>query len=128
ERVGSWAPNCAEWAITQFATAKIGAVLVNINPSYRTHELEFALRQSGTSTLILQGAFKTSNYVEMLSELAPEIVSATHGELDSERLPELSRVICLDAVRTLAGMLSWQQLLTHAESIVPHQLAEQQAR
>ncbi|MFW6346503.1 MAG: AMP-binding protein, partial [Halomonas sp.] len=58
ERVGIWSPNCAEWTITQFATAKIGAILVNINPSYRTHELEYALKQSGTSTLILQGKFK----------------------------------------------------------------------
>ncbi len=73
DRVGIWSPNCAEWTITQFATAKIGAILVNINPSYRTHELEYALKQSGTSTLILQGKFKTSDYVATLAELAPEL-------------------------------------------------------
>ena len=73
ERVGIWATNRAEWAITQFATAKIGAILVNINPSYRSHELDYALRQSGTSTLILQGAFKTSRYADMIAELVPAL-------------------------------------------------------
>lgn len=127
ERVAIWAPNCAEWAITQFATAKIGAILVNINPSYRTHELEYALDQSGTSTLVLQGAFKSSDYVEMLSELVPEIDTVSPSELISQRLPVLRRVICLDAARAKPGMLSWQALLAQAESIPAKQLAELQA-
>ncbi|MCP1367101.1 AMP-binding protein [Halomonas sp. BBD48] len=127
ERVGIWAPNCAEWTITQFATAKIGAVLVNINPSYRTHELEYALRQSGTSTLVLQGAFKSSNYVDMLAELVPEIDSATPGSLASARLPALQRVICLDEGRTRPAMLTWESLQARAEDIDATQLAELQA-
>jgi len=71
DRVGIWAPNCAEWMITQYATAKIGAILVTINPSYRTHELGFALNQSGISVLVTATAFKTSNYAEMVDEVAP---------------------------------------------------------
>src|SRR5690554_855452 len=97
ERVGIWSPNNAQWCITQFATAKIGAILVNINPSYRTHELEYALRQSGASTLILQGKFKASDYVATLAELAPELRDGGPGTFRSAKLPELKRVVCLDA-------------------------------
>src|SRR3954467_1610869 len=69
ERVGIWAPNCAEWAIVQFATAKVGAILVNINPAYRTHEVEYALRQSGVKLLVSAPAFKTSDYRAMIDEV-----------------------------------------------------------
>lgn len=125
DRVGIWAPNCAEWAITQFATAKIGAVLVNINPSYRSHELEYALKQSGTSTLILQGSFKSSDYVQTIAELVPAL-ERTSGPLVSERLPSLKRVVCLDESRTLPGMLSWSALLERADQISTERLAEVQ--
>src|SRR4051794_15859425 len=69
DRVGIWAPNCAEWAIVQFATAKVGAILVNINPAYRTHEVEYALRQSGVKLLVSAPAFKTSDYHAMIDEV-----------------------------------------------------------
>jgi fatty-acyl-CoA synthase len=69
DRVGIWAPNCAEWAIVQFATAKAGAILVNINPAYRTHEVEYALRQSGVKLLVSAPAFKTSDYRGMIDEV-----------------------------------------------------------
>lgn len=69
DRVGIWAPNCAEWTIVQYATAKIGAILVNINPAYRTHELAYVLAQSGVRTLISATAFKTSDYAAMVSEV-----------------------------------------------------------
>ncbi|UYG09360.1 AMP-binding protein [Halomonas sp. M4R1S46] len=135
DRVGIWSPNCAEWTITQFATAKIGAILVNINPSYRTHELEYALKQSGTSTLILQGTFKTSDYVATLAELVPELreekaLERRDGSPDglaSARLPELKRVICLDEERALRGMYSWTDLLAHADRVGADRLAEVQA-
>ncbi len=64
ERIGIWSPNRAEWTITQFATSKIGAILVNINPSYRVHELEYALQQSGCAMLVLAPHFRTSNYTD----------------------------------------------------------------
>ncbi|MCW4151742.1 AMP-binding protein [Halomonas sp. 18H] len=128
DRVGIWSPNRAEWAITQFATAKLGAILVNINPSYRTHELEYALRQSGTSTLVLQGAFKGSDYVAALAELMPELNEASGADSwQSERLPELQRVICLDAAHALPGILSWQAMREHAGDVSPKALAERQA-
>ncbi|WP_445001075.1 AMP-binding protein [Halomonas mongoliensis] len=127
DRVGIWSPNCAEWTITQFATAKIGAVLVNINPSYRTHELEYALKQSGASTLILQGKFKSSDYVATLAELAPELREGGPGTFRSAKLPELKRVVCLDADRALTGMFSWQSMLAHADEVSAEHLAEVQA-
>jgi fatty-acyl-CoA synthase len=71
DRVGIWAPNCAEWVITQYATAKIGAILVNINPAYRTRELEFVLNQSGARLLVAAAAFKTSDYAGMIAEVRP---------------------------------------------------------
>lgn len=77
DRVGIWAPNCAEWVILQLATAKIGAILVNINPAYRTHELAYVLKQSGVRTLVSATAYKSSDYVTMVAEVqadCPELV------------------------------------------------------
>ncbi len=73
DRIGIWAPNCAEWAIIQYATAKIGVILVNINPAYRTHELEYALRQSGCRGLVAATEFKGSDYVAMVREVRPAL-------------------------------------------------------
>ena len=69
DRVGIWSPNCAEWTLTQYATAKIGAILVNLNPAYRTHELGYALNQSGTRLLVSATGFKTSDYRAMVDEV-----------------------------------------------------------
>ncbi|HJQ46768.1 MAG TPA: AMP-binding protein [Amycolatopsis sp.] len=71
DRVGIWAPNCAEWVLTQYATAKLGAILVNINPAYRSHELEFVLNQAGISVLVAAERFKTSDYAAMIDEVRP---------------------------------------------------------
>ncbi|TDC71457.1 AMP-binding protein [Actinomadura sp. GC306] len=72
DRVGIWAPNCAEWMLVQYATAKLGAILVNINPAYRVHELEFVLDQAGIRTLVAAKAFKTSDYAAMIEEVRPK--------------------------------------------------------
>ena len=96
ERVGIWAPNRAEWAVLQFATARMGAILVNVNPAYRTHELEYALRNAGVSTLVMARSFRGSDYVEMLREVrprCPELRAALVIEEDWEELRA-------DAVRT----------------------------
>jgi len=77
ERVGIWSPNCAEWVLLQYATAKAGVVLVNINPAYRSHELAYALRQSGVKLLVSAAAFKTSDYRAMIEEVRGDL-----GELD----------------------------------------------
>jgi len=92
DRVGIWAPNCAEWTIAQFATAKAGLILVNINPAYRLGELEHALRSVGCRTLITAARFKTSDYIAMIRELVPELGNGS-GELKSSLLPELRHVI-----------------------------------
>ncbi len=94
DRIGIWAPNCAEWVIAQFATAKAGLILVNINPAYRLAELEHALRVVGCRTLITAARFKTSDYIAMIRELVPELGNGS-GELKSSRLPELRHVISI---------------------------------
>ncbi|MBT8441494.1 MAG: AMP-binding protein, partial [Gammaproteobacteria bacterium] len=89
DRVGVWGPNSSEWAITQMATAKIGAILVNINPAYRLYELEYALNKSGCRAIVSAEQFKSSKYLEMLYALAPELNSCEPGRLKSEKLPDL---------------------------------------
>src|SRR5205085_5192580 len=81
DRIGVWAPNCWEWAVTQFATAKAGLILVNINPAYRLSEAEYALNKVGCKALVTAIAHKTSEYLAMLRELAPELKDARPGEL-----------------------------------------------
>jgi fatty-acyl-CoA synthase len=95
ERVGIWAPNCVEWAVLQYATAKVGAILVNINPAYRTHEVAYVLEQSGCRMLVAASSFKTSSYVGMITELRPN-------------LPSLEITVFLDSI---AGELTWNELL-----------------
>ncbi|HTW29771.1 MAG TPA: AMP-binding protein, partial [Acetobacteraceae bacterium] len=93
DRVGIWAPNCAEWVITQFATAKAGLILVTINPAYRLSELDYALNKVGCRALVAATAFKSSDYVAMLNELLPELATATPGALQAARCPTLRFVI-----------------------------------
>lgn len=93
DRVGIWAPNRVEWVLTQFATARIGAILVCVNPAYRLYELEYALNKVECKALVTAERFKTSRYLDMLNELAPEIAGAAPGSLRSSRLPHLRSVI-----------------------------------
>src|SRR5690242_8897089 len=95
DRIGIWSPNNSEWVLTQFATAKAGLILVNINPSYRVAELEYALVKVGCKALILAERFKTSDYIGMLRDLAPELGQAQPGELQAARLPSLRSVVLL---------------------------------
>ena len=104
DRVGIWSPNRSEWLITQFATARIGAILVNINPAYRLHELEYALNKVGVSVLVTAASFKTSDYVGMLQKLG---VDATGR---SPQLPQLRQVVRLGDEAT-PGMLGWSALM-----------------
>jgi fatty-acyl-CoA synthase len=97
DRVGVWSPNNAEWVITQFATAKAGLILVNINPAYRLSELEYALNKVGCKALIAAAAFKTGDYIAMLRELAPEIDRSAQGKLQAKRLPTLTTLIRIGA-------------------------------
>ncbi|HAF54140.1 MAG TPA: AMP-binding protein [Thauera sp.] len=110
ERIGIWSQNNMEWALTQFATAKAGLVLVNINPAYRRSELEYALNKVGCRALVLSPAFKTSNYLEMIADLAPELGHCEPGLLRSHRLPSLEMVIRMGTDRS-PGMLNFDDLL-----------------
>ena len=112
QRVGIWSPNRAEWAITQYATAKLGAILVNINPAYRTAEVEYALTQSGTSLLVTAARFKSSDYGGMIAQVRP-------------RLPTLDTVITLDD--DPAGDLTWSAFLARADEVTPGALRQRQA-
>src|SRR6202048_4402669 len=94
-RVGIWSPNNAEWVVAQFAPAKAGLILVNINPAYRLAELEYALNKAGCAALITAARFKASDYLGMLGELAPELAAASPGGLQAARLPELRLVITI---------------------------------
>jgi len=122
DRVGVWAPNCAEWTVVQYATAKIGAIQVNINPSYRLHELEYALNQSGCTAIITATEFKTSQYTEMLYELAPELKECAAGQLKAARIPDLKTVIRLHSPAS-PGMYSWEDLLNAAAKVSVEELA-----
>jgi len=92
-RIGIWSLNRPEWTLTQFAAAKAGLILVTINPAYRLSELEFALAKVGCAAIVTATAFKTSNYMEMLNTLLPELAKAAPGDLHAARLPQLRAVI-----------------------------------
>ena len=93
DRVGIWSPNNSEWVVVQYATAKAGLILVNINPAYRVAELEYAVNKVGCKALILASSFKSSDYVAMVGELAPEISKSTPGNISCGRLPSLNTLI-----------------------------------
>ena len=95
DRIGIWAHNGVEWVLMQLATAKVGVILVNINPAYRTSEVEYALNKVGCRALVTMTRFKTSDYLAMLRELAPELATCAPGELRAARLPELRLVVTL---------------------------------
>ena len=122
-RVAIWAMNYAEWVLVQFATAKIGAVMVNINPAYRTFELEYALKQSEVDTLILQGRFKTSDYVGMFYEACPEAFEAKPGRLRSEKFPYLRNIVFMGEI-PYNGMYRWSELIDAGRQISDQELAE----
>jgi fatty-acyl-CoA synthase len=110
DRVGIWSGNRAEWMITQYAAAKAGAVLVNINPAYRLRELEYALIHSGVSVLIAARGFRSTDYVEMLLALIPELTAARTGPIQAERLPAFRRVVYLGTDAEPGG-IAWAEFL-----------------
>ena len=115
ERIGIWAPNCAEWILTLFGAARAGLVLVNVNPAYRSSELKFALRLVGCRALVFAPRFKSSDYAAMLNSLIPELCSAAPGRLACAAFPELRVLIQLGAGR-LAGTLSFEDLMAAGDA------------
>lgn len=96
DRLGIWSPNRLEWVLAQFATARIGVILVNINPAYRLAELDYALNKSGCAALILAPHFKSSDYLGMIQTLAPELHDCVPGKLQSTKLPQLRHVVVME--------------------------------
>jgi fatty-acyl-CoA synthase len=115
DRVGIWSPNHAEWALVQYATAKLGVILVNLNPAYRTHEVEYALQQSGCRVLVAATDFKTSNYRDMVAEVRPSLPALEHvifiGTSDWDDLLERATSISVDALRSRSALLSFDDAI-----------------
>jgi len=109
DRVGVWAPNCVEWVLTQYATAKAGLIQVNINPAYRTHELEYVLNKVECKALVTAARFKSSDYIAMIRELAPELAQATPGSLRAKNVPALRSLIQIGA-EPVAGFINFSEL------------------
>jgi fatty-acyl-CoA synthase len=126
DRVGIWSQNRAEWVLTQFATARAGLIMVNINPAYRRSELEYVLDKVDCSALILAPAFKSSDYIAMLQDVVPELHHARPGALQSERLPNLRHVIRLGADNT-PGMFNFDDLSASLDAEHLDHLAKVQA-
>jgi fatty-acyl-CoA synthase len=116
DRVGIWSGNRAEWMITQYAAAKAGAILVNINPAYRLRELEYALSHSGVSVLITARGFRSTDYVEILLGLVPELTATRAGQIFAERLPTLRRVVYLGSDAQPGG-IAWPDFMELASRI-----------
>lgn len=126
ENIAIWATNVPEWVISQFATAKMGGVLVTVNTSYRTHELEYLLRQSESTTLLLIGSYRDADYLAMIREICPELSECEPGNLRSARLPNLRNVIYIGEERQ-PGMFLWSDLMDRAELVSEKErLARQQ--
>ena len=120
DRVGIWSPNNIEWLITQFATAKAGLILVNINPAYRKAELSYTLTKVACKALILASEFKSSDYIGMLNEIAPGIEKSGDGFLNLAELPELKSLIVISE-KPVAGMIRFDDIA----GMAPEDAAEQ---
>ncbi|MET3195103.1 fatty-acyl-CoA synthase [Bacillus sp. OAE603] len=123
DHVAVWSSNTPEWLTTQFATGKMGAVLVTVNTNYRTSELEYLLKQSDSTTIILMDQFKDSSYIDMLYEIVPELKNSIPGELNSTRLPFLRNVIVLGNEK-YPGTFSWEDIMKQAKFVSDHELNE----
>ncbi|MFC5461759.1 AMP-binding protein [Massilia niabensis] len=126
DRIGIWSQNCAEWVLVQFATARAGLVMVNINPAYRRSELEYVLDKVQCAALILAPAFKSSDYIAILEDVVPEIRDSAPSRLQSPRLPHLKHVIRLGADRT-PGMLNFDDVSVPPGDVQLAHLAEIEA-
>lgn len=123
DRVGIWSPNRAEWLVTQFATARVGIILVNINPAYRLTELEYALNASGCCAIVTAERLRTSNYLGMLQTLLPELDTAQPGRLMSRRLPTLQYVIRMGSERS-PGMLGYDEVMSRGDAALDRSALE----
>ncbi len=126
EHIAAWSSNTPEWVVSQFATGKMGAVLVTVNTNYRTAELEYLLKQSDSTTIILMEQYKDASYIDMVYEIVPELKTSEPGKLESSTLPFLKNVIVMGDKR-FPGTYSWQDILDMADGVTEEELDEQMA-
>jgi fatty-acyl-CoA synthase len=122
EHVALWATNVPEWVVLQFATAKIGAVLVTINPAYRPFELKYVLKQCDAKALFLVDRFKKSDYFAMLAEVCPELAASEPGQLNSEGFPQLRWIVTLRGA-SHAGAIGWDDMARRGQAVAARQIA-----
>ena len=123
DNISIWAYNVPEWVLLQFASAKIGAILVTVNTSYKSAELEYILNQSDSTSLFMVGSFKESDYVDVLSGVVPELATSQPGALSSPKLPFLKNVIFIGSEKTPAGMLNFDSIIKLGEGVPDAELA-----
>ncbi|WP_181348526.1 AMP-binding protein [Thalassobacillus sp. CUG 92003] len=126
EHVAIWSDNKPEWLVTQFATGKMGAVLVTVNTNYRAQELEYLLKQSDATTLILSETFKGASYIDILKEICPEMETSAKGDVYCERLPMLKNIIVLSD-NAYNGCFTWQEIIRNGSQVRDAQLQERHA-
>ena len=126
DNIAIWAYNVPEWVLLQFASAKIGAILVTVNTSYKSAELEYILAQSDSTSLFMVGSFKDTDYVETLTGVVPEISVSEPGKLNSSKLPYLKNVIFIGQ-ETPAGMLNFDSIIAMGEGVSDSELAAVEA-
>ncbi|MBF7082182.1 AMP-binding protein [Desulfallas sp. Bu1-1] len=125
EHIAIMAPNLPQWVLAQFASAKMGAVLVTVNTNYKVFELEYLLRHSDATTLIFSAGIKDSNYLEMVCELCPELENSMPGRLNSKKLPMLRNVVFIGE-NPAPGIFTWDEMLEMGEGISDEELAARQ--
>jgi fatty-acyl-CoA synthase len=126
EHVAIWATNWPQWVVTQFAAASVGAVLVNINPAYRAHELAYVLAQAEVTTLLLTDRFKGSDYFDQFTSVCPELADAVPGELHAAACPRLRHVVSIQSTKR-PGMRNWEELLALGDAVPETELDRRQA-
>lgn len=123
EHVAIWSDNKRQWLLSQFATGKMGAVLVTVNTNYQAAELEYLLKQSDSTTLILDESFKGTSYLDIIRKVCPELVDSEGGEISCEKLPHFKRVILMTE-KEEKGMYKWSEFVAHGEAVTDEQLEE----
>ncbi|MCP2035947.1 fatty-acyl-CoA synthase [Planomicrobium sp. HSC-17F08] len=123
EHIAIWSDNKREWLLSQFATGKMGGVLVTVNTSYQSAELEYLLKQSDATTLILGEEFKGTSYIDIINEVCPELKTAEKGEVSSEKLPHFKRVIVMGE-NQFPGIYTWSEFESFADRVDDDQLEE----
>ena len=124
EHVAIWSDNKPEWLLSQYATGKMGAVLVTVNTNYQATELEYLLKQSEATTLILDESFKGTSYIDIIRTVCPELITSEKGFISSEKLPHFKRIILMTE-REVEGMYKWSEFITHADKVTDEQFKQQ---